>query len=201
MARLARFKQLIFGSTAGAGEIAEFGSKAAGSPNTYSGSTATPTLIQALAEYLDGWSAAVLGSYSPAVEDMNALFFLLSYQLTYLFEEGIAEYDATTTYYTGSLVQSAGVSYVSLVDSNLGNALTDSTKWFTPVQNGALTPNALPTSMTLPANETMSWPNLQIGNGQTVTVPNSAYLLGFTDITVSGTGVLVATGTGIVRVI
>lgn len=202
MAKLTRYSQLLFGSSATANEIAKFGSFAAGTPVRYSGTTVTPALIQALSNYLSGWFAAVEGSFSPAIEDMNALCYLFAYQLCYLFQAGVPEWDSGTTYYTGSLASSSGTLYASLTDTNLNHAVTDTTKWFTPVQNGSLTPNALPgTTWSLPASQSMMWPNLQIGSGQTMTVPSSANLIGVTSIVLSGTGVLVATGTGIIRII
>lgn len=203
MSRLSRFTQLIFGSTAGNNQIAEYGSLAASSPATYNGSTITPAIIQTLSNYLEGWFGAVIGQNSPAIEDMNALCYLYAFQLAYIFQAGIPEWDSGTIYYTGSLVQSAGVWYVSIIDTNLNHAVTDSTKWFTPTQPGVLSQNALPFSsgMTLPANESMMWPHLQIGNGQTFVVPNNANLIGVSAIVISGTGVLQATGSGVIRVI
>lgn len=200
--RLTRYTQSIFGSTAGANEMAQYGSFAQGSPTTYSGSTITPTIVQSLAAYLSGWFTAVEGAFSPAIEDMNALCFLFGYQLSYLMQAGIPEWDSGTTYFIGDLAQVSGVIYTSLTDNNTNNAVTDSTKWFSFPQAGSLTIDTLPytSGMTLPANQTLSWPNLNIGNSQTVVVPNSAYLLSGTKIVISGTGVLQATGTGIIRI-
>lgn len=197
MAKITRKLAKIFGLTAGTDEIAQFGSFADGSP-AYS---TDPDTIQSLSEYDDGWFSAVVAFSNPAIEDMNALFYLYAYQIAYIMQAGIPEYSATTTYYIGSLVNDGtGIVYTSLTDTNLGNALTDFTKWFTPTQNGDLTVNAMPgTAMTLPASKVMSWPNLTIGNGQTMTVPTGANLLCANEIALSGTGVVVATGTGVVR--
>lgn len=129
MAKLTRYTQLVFGSSAGLNQLAKFGSLAASSPVRYSGSTVTPSNVQALSNYLTGWFGAVIGTNSPAIEDLNALCYLFAYQLTYLFQAGIPEYDSSTIYYKGSLVQSAGVIYVSLTDSNTGNALTSTSNW------------------------------------------------------------------------
>ena len=125
MAKLTRYTQQIFGSNASTGQIAQFGSLAGGTPLTYSGSTATPTLIQAAGAFINGWFSAVVGSYSPAIEDMNALFWLLSYQIAYMMQEGIPEWDAGTTYYVGSLVNDgSGNIYKSLTNNNLNNAVS-----------------------------------------------------------------------------
>jgi hypothetical protein len=203
MSRLTRYTQKIFGSNASANQMAQYGSLAASAPMLYSGSTITPTIVQSLGEYLDGWFSAVIAQNSPAIEDMNALFYLFAYQLTYLMQVGIPEWDSGTTYYTGDIVQSSGVIYASLTNSNLNNAITDGTNWTSSQSAGLLTPNAVPyaTGMTLSANESMTWPNMSIGSGQTVVVPNNATLIGITKIVVSGTGMLQATGTGVIRII
>jgi hypothetical protein len=126
MSRLSRFTQLIFGSTAGADQIAQFGSLAAGSP-VY---TTALNTIQALGNYATGWFAGILGSNSPAIEDMNSLFYLITSQLAYLFQLGVPEWDAGTTYYVGSLVQNGGGNiYVSLTNGNLNNALSVTSAW------------------------------------------------------------------------
>lgn len=129
MAKLTRKNQLIFGSTAGTDQLAEFGSLAAGSPVRFNGASADPDVIQSLANYLEGWFGAIIGENSPAVEDMNALCFLFAYQLTYLFQAGVAEWNTAAIYYKGSQVNSGGLTYTSLTDSNTGNAVTDATKW------------------------------------------------------------------------
>lgn len=126
MAKLTRVLQKVFGSSAGANQRAQFGSLAAAAPAF----TTDPLVIQSLSNYLDGWFAAVVGGNSPAIEDMNSLCFLYAYQLAYLMQAGTAEWDATTTYYKGSLANNGnGLTYASLTDANLGNALTDATNW------------------------------------------------------------------------
>lgn len=129
MAKIARVTQSIFGSGAPAGAvvggITVFGSMAAGSP-TPSTSVAT---IQGLAAWAKGWLYAVVGQNGPGIEDMNALFYVITTQLAYLFQAGVAEWDSATPYYIGSLVNVGGVLYTSLTDGNTGNAVTDATKW------------------------------------------------------------------------
>lgn len=125
MAKIQRALMKIFGSNAGPNQIEQFGSLAAGSP-VY---TTDPEEIQNLANYLTGWFAGVVGSNSPAIEDMNALCYLFAYQLSYLFQSGVAEWNDETTYYIGSIVQANNFLYLSLTDDNLNNAVTDLTKW------------------------------------------------------------------------
>ena len=81
MAKLQRKSAKLFAeeATASAGGLAQFGSLAEGTPN-YS---TDPDVIQALDAYKEGWSSAVLGTKSPALEDRNALDYLLSYQQKY----------------------------------------------------------------------------------------------------------------------
>lgn len=132
MSKLTRYFQKIFGSTAGTNEISEYGSKAAGIPARYSGSTITPAIVQQLGEFDTGWKSATLGSYSPAMEDLNAVDYLWSYQFAYLFQQGIAEWQTDTVYYKGSVVQDAsgtGFIYQSLTDNNSGNAVSSTANW------------------------------------------------------------------------
>lgn len=136
MSRLSRYTQKLFGSSAGTNQIAEFGSLAASSPQRYSGATVTPANIQALGNYLSGWVAAQIGAGNPAIEDMNALDYLWSYQLAYMLQLGIPEWDLGTTYYVGSIAQDgAGNVYRSLQNTNLNNVLTDGTYWSPIITN------------------------------------------------------------------
>jgi len=129
MAKITRKHQKQFASTAPSTQIGKFGSLAAGLPLT----STDPDVIQALSNYLDGWFAATVGSNSPAIEDQNALDYLWSRQLAYLFQAGVAEWDTATEYHIGSLAQDGfGRVYTSLANTNTGNALSDTTKWAPP---------------------------------------------------------------------
>lgn len=130
MSKIIRKDQQIFASTAGDESIAKFGSLAAGSP----GFSTDPDEIQTN-QYKGGWESAVIGQASPAMEDRNALDYLYSRQLGYLYQQGIPEYSATTTFYKGSVVSYFDADeetlklYYSLIDDNTGNSLEDDTKW------------------------------------------------------------------------
>ena len=89
------------------------------------GSTASfsrdPDVIQN-ANYSQGWvnntnnlNTKIYG------EDLNAVNYVLSYLLKYLYENGIAEWNNTTTYYTNSIARVDDVLYISLIDDNTGN--------------------------------------------------------------------------------
>jgi alpha-tubulin suppressor-like RCC1 family protein len=133
MSKITRATQKQFGSTAGTNTMAEFGSLFNSYPvvpTRFSGSTITPAIIQTLANYLTGWTGAAIGGNSPALEDMNAVCFLFSYQLGYLLQTGIPEWDAGTTYYIGSIAQDGtGGLYQSIANSNTNNALSNPSFW------------------------------------------------------------------------
>lgn len=137
MAKITREPQLIFGGSLVANNnIAKFGSLKIGTP-AYS---LDPSDIQTT-EYLNGWAAAVVNNNAPALQDMNGLFYLTTYQLAYLMQAGIAEWNAATTYYIGSLVNDTyGNVFKSLIDTNT-SALTVKASWRIAVQGQAWTSN------------------------------------------------------------
>lgn len=182
MAKLTRYTMKLFGSTAGAGEMAEYGAAAAagfsGAPAGYSGSTITPTIIQTLSNYLAGWSAAVDGTYNPALEDVNAIDYLFSYMLNYLMQEGVAEWDSATTYYTGSLAQDgSGNVYVSLQDTNLNHAVTVVTWWKKLNSTQAITTVTGPTTYTITGTEQVLSVDASAG-AVTINLPDLATFVG-----------------------
>lgn len=130
MSKLSRFTQKVFGSIAGGNQMAEFGSLAAGTPLRFSGATISPSIVQNLSNYLTGWFGAVIGGNSPAIEDMNSLCYLFGYQLTYLMQEGVAEWDTDTIYYIGSIANDGiGNLYTSITDTNTGNPVSNTANW------------------------------------------------------------------------
>ena len=132
MSKITRAFQAVFGGslTPSTNTLPDFGSLAAGSP-TASGN---PVTMQTSA-WLNGWAAAIVGNHSPALQDLNTVLYVLSRQIAYLFQEGLAEWDSGTTYFTNSWAKNgSGVPYKSLQDNNLNHALTD-TSWWTPVFN------------------------------------------------------------------
>jgi len=124
----------LFGNLLGSNGIAEyFGGLANGKPSTAvtNGAGADPENIMdpTNSVWANGWTSAVVGANSPTVEDMNSAFYALAYQLAYGMQSGIPEYDSSTTYYTGSFCQSAGIIYKSITDGNIGNAVTNASYW------------------------------------------------------------------------
>lgn len=116
-AKLSRASQTLFGATGATSNFGQFGSLAASAPTT----TKTPSVIQGLAAWLAGWQAATIGTLIPAYQDMNSVHYLAFYQICYILQMGIPEYDSGTTYYTNSVAQENGQVYVSLIDNNTGN--------------------------------------------------------------------------------
>lgn len=120
MAKLTRKSAKVFAEQANAavGGIAQFGSLAAGDIQ-YSKDV---DVIQARDAYKEGWASAVVGNKSPAMEDRNALDYLLSYQQAYIMQHGIPEWLSTETYYKNCfVVDSNGDLRVSLSDNNTGH--------------------------------------------------------------------------------
>lgn len=132
MAKIQRILHKIFGASGSSDNFAKFGSLVAAAPVK----TKDILTIQSLPAWDDGWQEAVYGGNKDIlIQDLNAWCFEHSRQVGYLFQAGIAEYDATTTYYQGSLVQAtdgSGNVYVSLQDNNIGNtppSMTDNAFW------------------------------------------------------------------------
>lgn len=120
-----------FGGAGATTNFAQFGSKKAGSPIK----SKDILTIQSLAAWANGFQDAVLTGDHPAfLEDINSLFYVKSYMLAYLFQEGVPEWDAGQSYYVGSMCRRPGTNeiYQSLTDDNLGNVLpvkTNNTFW------------------------------------------------------------------------
>lgn len=125
MAKIPRVYQKLFGSTAGPTEIGKFGSLAAGAI------AYATTIAEAmeLANFEAAWFAAILGNNKPAIEDMNALFYIAFQQVAYCLQAGVPEWNIDTEYCTESLVQSNNIIYRSLTNANTGNLTSDTTKW------------------------------------------------------------------------
>lgn len=88
--------------------------------------------LQANVAYPLGWLSATIGAkLFPCLEEFQALGYMATYQIAYLFQEGIPEYNSGTTYYQKSLVRKSGTYelYGSITDNNTGNPLTDGANW------------------------------------------------------------------------
>ena len=119
MPKITRVTSKLFAGSAPSQDIEQFSSKTqTGTPNY----TSDPAVIQALTGWSTVWSSALVGTNnSEYKQDRNAVDFVAFYQLAYILQMGIPEWDAGTTYYTNSVVQNGGMFYQSLVDNNIGN--------------------------------------------------------------------------------
>ena len=186
MTDLARKTAVEFGSTAGTDEIAKFGSLAAGSPVF----STDPAVIQALAQFTGGWFDAVIGGNSPAIEDMNALFFVAFYQIAYTLQKGVPVWDSGTTYYIGNVVSDAsGDLYYSLTNTNLNNAVTNTTNWRSLLTSGLLT-KGWSDSQTIVSGTSRQENVATIASGKTWTVDSGGALVTIGTLTTTGTLVL-----------
>lgn len=132
--KLERKVMEIYGENAATRDIIAYGSDISGNIVE----TKDPDVIQTEA-YKTGVRSAVVGNNSTTLQNRQALDFLFSRQLKYLFQKGIPEWKDTEKYYTGSFVSDGnGKIYFSKVDGNIGNDLEDKTKWkeFTPGGGG-----------------------------------------------------------------
>lgn len=141
MAKLPVALQKIFaGALPPAGNIAQPGSTAGGTPVFSS----DPAILQQLAAWANGYAAQLInapsGLSSPVLEELNAILYVLTYQIAYLKQSGIPEWDPSVTYYTNGWALVAGVPYISKTDANINNnPATDSTNWktYTSTLSGA----------------------------------------------------------------
>lgn len=92
--------------------------------------------LQGLSAYLVGWKDAVLTDAAgnpnlPPLEEFQAIDYICTYQLAYIFQEGIPEWNTLTTYFQKGIVKKTTTYelYGSVTDNNAGNALTDPTNW------------------------------------------------------------------------
>lgn len=114
MAKIERKEQKIFGGNLSpSGNIAIYGSREAGSPS-YSDNLDT---IQS-----QSWLQGILGATSPAkapyIQDLNAIFYVITKQLAYLFQAGVAEWNSQTEYFANnSICQHNGKVYSCIADN------------------------------------------------------------------------------------
>lgn len=130
MTRLDRVTAKVFADSAPASEIGQFGSALLGT-KVLTDDVAT---IQGLTAYENGWGSAVISTRNyPTMQEFNGILKVMSYQTAYQMQEGIPEYDASTTYYQGSIVKVISGTdvyfYSSLIDNNTGYAVTNTNYW------------------------------------------------------------------------
>ena len=129
MAKIIRATQKLFGLNGPTGDFGQFGSLAAGS----AAFTKDPATIQALSAWLTGWAAETIANNRPALEDFNSVDYLAFYQICYMLQMGMPEWDSGTTYYANSYAQVSGTIYKSLQDDNLNKDPSVETAYWEPL--------------------------------------------------------------------
>lgn len=122
MAKLPRVFLERYGKDGVTNDFSQFGSKAAAAPVK----TKNIATIQGLDAWKNGIKDALLaGVKAPFLEDVNGWMLVISYMMAYLFEAGVPEWEANTTYFIGSIVRAVGTDeqYSSKTDNNQGNTL------------------------------------------------------------------------------
>lgn len=131
--KITRKTQRVFaGDVSATGVVAQFGSLKAGSP-AYS---SDPDVIQALAAFGGGFGPALInapdGKASPALQDFNALMYLVTRQVAYTLAQGMPEWDVGQEYFINGFCSVDGVVFISKTNNNTGNdPVTDTNNWKT----------------------------------------------------------------------
>lgn len=105
------------------GNLQAFGVNSTGNYRTIFGDVSQSDALDdnVNADYLTGWE--IIGiTEAPSKQDFNALGFTQGQLLAYLHQMGTPEYNASQEYYSDSICTYDGIIYISLTDSNTGNA-------------------------------------------------------------------------------
>lgn len=139
MSKLERKNHKVFGINATETKVGQFGSANATTKIT----TKDVEKIQALDAWEQGWEAGAVGNNRyPTQQERTGVDYEHSYQIGYMLQEGVPEWNKDTTYNKGSIVKAYNgttlQNYVSLVDENLNNPVTDIAKWKSGLANSDL---------------------------------------------------------------
>ena len=128
MTKLNRFTMPVFAGNAAQTQTSVFGTMKTSPQYTTDVAASIGTTA-----YGNGWADAIEIGYAPYMEDMNTLQRAITYQISYNQQQGIPEWDSSTEYYIGSLAKlntaNGSQVYSSLIDNNVGNLVSDATKW------------------------------------------------------------------------
>ena len=131
MAEVTSAELKILGRDGTSDNFGKVGSARAGSAVN----TKVISTIQALAAWVNGLQDAVnTTKKAPYIEELNSIFYVITWNLLHVLEKGIPEWETTRIYYTGDIVKKNATFelYGSLGDSNSGNALpsqVDDANW------------------------------------------------------------------------
>jgi len=111
---LERKHQKIFAKNADGTDLSIVGSKSQDNPQ-YSTDVEE---IQSLSNWLTGLRSQVTSSDAPYLQDQNSIFYVITSQLAYLFQAGVAEWNSQTEYVANrSLVLRNGKFYLAIANS------------------------------------------------------------------------------------
>ena len=130
MSKLERKNHKVFGINATETKVGQFGSANATTKIT----TKDVEKIQALDAWEQGWEAGAVGNNRyPTQQERTGVDYEHSYQIGYMLQEGIPEWNKDTTYNKGSIIKLVSdtkiVLYNSLQDNNKNNVLTNTDYW------------------------------------------------------------------------
>lgn len=132
---LPRRHQKIFAKNAGAQGTTVYGSTAAGNTQY-----ATDIGMLQSDAWETGLEAGVITDKAPVLQDDNTVKKVVTQQLAYLFQKGIPEWEAQTTYFKGnlcmSIIDNIPNLYYSLIDNNINNDPTNSSNSWSKLQLG-----------------------------------------------------------------
>lgn len=120
----------VFGAEASENMIGQFGSSVANAKLN----TSDIEQIQALNAWDKGWeNTTVSKNRYPAIQERNGVDKVLTYQIAYILQEGIPEWNNKTEYSDKSIVKVLDGNLIKLyrsrVPNNIGNLVTDGSKW------------------------------------------------------------------------
>lgn len=111
---LDRKYQKIFAKNARSTDLGVVGSKMAGNPQ-YNTDIET---LQSLSNWETGLRSQVSNSNAPYLQDQNSIFYVITSQLAYLFQAGIAEWNSQTEYVANrSIVLKNGKIYIAITNN------------------------------------------------------------------------------------
>ena len=131
MAKIPRRLQKIFANSAT--DVGKFGGAKAGDKAPVTDIAA----IQSLPAFEGGFAAATYagnqGSEVPERNEIDGLFKVVTQQIAYTLQEGVAEWDATTRYYVNSIVKSNNILYIAIqgddINDNTNQVVTNAAWW------------------------------------------------------------------------
>ena len=159
MSKLTKIMHKIFGINADFSyQMGKFGSFKNGAP-AYAADVSD---IQSLSNFEVGLFDSVVANNAPLKEDINAVLHHSSRQIGYLYQAGIPEWDAASTFYVNSFVSYGGEIFKCLVDNclNVAPTLANNTIWKIIAGNDIVASYSTPTGgLSFTSDSAPEWVN------------------------------------------